>query len=216
MRFSFISNKTELTKYIFVSLCLQEVDLIREQVQKLVSLPMWMCLLPVNITAFHVLYELYILLSITSATFYKMHVLQYFMHCYILFSFHGLLHISCMAAVRDVWKWLQILWLFRPDCSRNWRRSQNCRSSGTSLKRTMRRWSRRIWSSKKQPHAPQTWSTSKLCPVSLMNRVFTERRRSAPFSLPSSRSSWWCSCPSLRQVNLFIHSSVSVGCSFWS
>lgn len=32
---------------------LQEVDLIREQVQKLVSLPMWMCLLPVNITASH-------------------------------------------------------------------------------------------------------------------------------------------------------------------
>ncbi len=41
-----------------------------------------------------------------------------------------------------------------------------------------------------------------------MSCVFTELRRSAPFSLPSSRSSWWCSCLSLQKVNPFIHTSV--------
>lgn len=54
MRFGFNPNKAELAEDIF--LWLQEVDLIREQVQKLVSMPMWMCLLPVNITVAHISY----------------------------------------------------------------------------------------------------------------------------------------------------------------
>lgn len=172
MRFGFIRNKTELTRYCSVSLWLQEVDLIREQVQKLISMPMWMCLLPVNIIVTHISFMSYMsftsccplnlphfikcMLQYKNAILYsiKISFITYFTHYYMKWKLYALLYISCMASVWDVWKWLQILWLFRRDCNTKWRRSQNCRSSGTSLKRTMRRWTRRIWSSKKQPHAP--------------------------------------------------------------
>uniref|UniRef100_A0A673HDG2 Aquarius intron-binding spliceosomal factor n=1 Tax=Sinocyclocheilus rhinocerous TaxID=307959 RepID=A0A673HDG2_9TELE len=50
-----LSLKEQTVLLLFLDHCFNslEVDLIREQVQKLVSLPMWMCLLPVNITASH-------------------------------------------------------------------------------------------------------------------------------------------------------------------
>ena len=44
----FIIRYQGTLKSVFVIMFLQEMDLIREQVQRLVSLPIWSCLLPVS------------------------------------------------------------------------------------------------------------------------------------------------------------------------